>query len=319
MTGIGARPQVIARSRPSSLRPVIAFGVIAYALSWSWLIPWAASGRTVTAGQGWPTHFPSLVGPLVAAVVLVWFQSRSAGLRRLIYAMARWRMGWRTWLVALSPIPVVLMAVSVMAAFGKTPPAADFGKYSGLPSLGLPLVWLMALVINGFGEETGWRGYALPQLQARFSPVKATVILSLLWAGWHAPQFFYVQSFKDFPLAMIPIWVYGLFCGAVVMTWLYNHSGGSILVVAVFHTLFNLTGGTAAASDHSGALSIIMYFYVVLVAIYLLRAEHRANLVGQTVLGPLAAPDGADPHGAAHEAQGRHAAGRSSGVTAQRR
>lgn len=295
MTAIDARAQVRAQPAARSLRPVIAFFVLSYVLSWSWLIPWALSGGTVATGHGWPTHFPSLAGPLVAAMLVLWWRSRTQGLHQLLSAMTRWRAGARPWLAALSPIPVMLVTVGVMAAFGSAPPAADFGKYSGLPSMGLLWVWLAVTVVNGFGEEAGWRGYALPQLQTVVSPLRATVIVSLFWAGWHAPQFFYVQTFKDFPPVMIPIWVYGLFCGAVVMTWLYNRSGGSVLVVAIFHSLFNLTGGTEAASEQSGVLSMVLYFYVVLVAIYLLRAEHRANAVGLTVIGnaPRALDEGA--------------------------
>jgi membrane protease YdiL (CAAX protease family) len=58
--------------------------------------------------------------------------------------------------------------------------------YSGLPPLGLPAIVLLVLLFNGFGEETGWRGFALEPLQARFGPVTGTLVLAALWAGWHA-------------------------------------------------------------------------------------------------------------------------------------
>ena len=144
----------------------------------------------------------------------------------------------------------------------------------------------MVLIVNGLGEETGWRGYALPQLQRRFGPVTATVILSAAWAGWHIPQFFSLHSFRDFSVAMVPVWLIGLFSGAVVMTWLYNRTGGSILACAVFHGMYNLTGGTLAAAGHSGAISVAMWNFVFFLAIGLLAAKRHARRAGRaTVIG----------------------------------
>ena len=51
---------------------------------------------------------------------------------------------------------------------------------------------------TGHGEETGWRGYALPQLQRRYSPLASSLILAVLWFGWHLPQFFLIATYRDF-------------------------------------------------------------------------------------------------------------------------
>ena len=157
----------------------------------------------------------------------------------------------------LSPIAYLAVALAVMAASGKAVPSgADFARFSGLPSgLGIVGVALLIVVVGGFGEETGWRGYALPQLQKRFSSLTSTLILAGLWAGWHIPQFFALHSYKEFSAGMGIGFVFGLACGAIVATSLYNHTGGSILAVVVWHGLYNVVGGTTAATGGSGTIA----------------------------------------------------------------
>ena len=109
----------------------------------------------------------------------------------------------------------------------------------------------------------------------------------MLWAGWHIPQFFFLQSYEDFSIAMLPIFVFGLTCGAIVWTWVYNRTG-SILAVAVWHGIYNVTGATKAATGGSGALASAMWTYVVVTAVVLLVLEWRARRRGRGSI--LAAP-----------------------------
>lgn len=68
------------------------------------------------------------------------------------------------------------------------------------------LLIIFAVVL---GEETGWRGYALPQLQRRFSPLASSLILALVWFGWHLPQFWVIATYRDFA----PAGYVGMFLG----------------------------------------------------------------------------------------------------------
>jgi membrane protease YdiL (CAAX protease family) len=123
------------------------------------------TGVTVSAGRGWPTHFPALLGPLLAAFgVTAW---RDGLLRRMV----RVRVALRWWLLAVSPLLLLLLVLAVDAALAVSPPAyGRFAVFSGLPSHWGPLaVAAVLLLVDGFGEETGWRGFALPSLQKRHS------------------------------------------------------------------------------------------------------------------------------------------------------
>jgi uncharacterized protein len=284
MTVVGER-QREARDGPRlDVRALVVFFALAYALSWSWVIPLAVAHEVVRRGVGWPTHLPALLGPAVAAVVVTAWTMGRPGVRDLGARVVRWRVPLRWWLAAVSPVVFLGLGLIAMAAAGKAlPGAGDFGSFSGIPAIGLG--WVVLLIFVGaLGEETGWRGYALPQLQRRFSPLASSLILAVLWFGWHLPQFLVIATYRDFAPAGYVGMFLGLACGAVVLTWLYNRSGGSILLVAVWHSLYNVVSGTQAAT---GILAAVVSTLIMIQAIVLIVLEVRARRRGRSsVLGP---------------------------------
>jgi uncharacterized protein len=105
------------------------------------------------------------------------------------------------------------------------------GIPQGNPFLLLPVVFVAVLLQAGLAEEIGWRGFALPWLQARYSPLAATVVLAAPWALWH----FHPQNWAAlFPIAFW--YVLSVFSAAVLFTWVYNATAGSLLLVVLLHT-----------------------------------------------------------------------------------
>ena len=186
-------------------RPVL-FVVLAYAISWAWVIPLAVLGLTVVDEPGLADPLPGLLGPMLAALLCAALAGRAA-LRGLVGRMLRWRIGWRWWLAAVTPVLALLVLVGVLALGGAPLPAASgFGRFSGIPAgWGVLGVAAVIVVVDGMGEETGWRGYLQPALQRRLGPLAAAGIVAAVWAGWHAPQFFLIDSYKSFAVATLPI------------------------------------------------------------------------------------------------------------------
>jgi membrane protease YdiL (CAAX protease family) len=284
VTVIGERTRQARRSARLDVKALVAFFVLAYALSWSWVIPLAAAHLVVPRGVGWPTHFPALLGPAVAALVVTAWTMGRPGVRDLGARMARLRVPARWWLVTVSPLVFLGLGLAAVAAVGQDlPSVGDFGRFSGIPAIGLAGVALL-IFAGALGEETGWRGYALPQLQRRFSSLASTLILAVAWFGWHLPQFWVIATYRDFaPVQYVGMFL-GLACGAVVLTWLYNRSGGSILLVAIWHGLYNLVSATQAAT---GVLAMVVTTLIMIQGIALIILDLRARRRGRpSILGP---------------------------------
>jgi uncharacterized protein len=258
--------------------PLATFLVLAYGLSWTWWVPMALSGARVRVGSGHPSHFPGLLGPALAAVIVTMVRDGMAGMRDLLRRMCRWhpRAPWSVAAAVVSPLGTMLAVMLVLKAAGRSPRVADFGRMNGLPELSPIVLWLVLWVWNGFGEEAGWRGFALPHLQKLYGPLGGTLMLAAAWAGWHAPMFFILETYRSLGLAMVPGFVLSLAAGAVLLTWLYHRAGDSILAAALWHGSFNLVTGTQAAQGILAAVvSTMVMFWGTALAVIHIRARRR--------------------------------------------
>lgn len=266
---------------------VAAFVAIAFGWSWAWWLPLTIAGRPIDFGEAAPAYVAGIPGPLIAAVVVTAATQGWAGLRDLFASIVAVRVAPRWYAVAVL-VPVGLFAVALLittVAGAPLPALAHFGEVPGLPATTLLVVWLYAVFWNGWGEEVGWRGYALPRLQERFGPLGATGVLSVIWAAWHLPLLPVLTSFAVVAQpAMLPIFWFGLACLSVVLTWLYNRSGGSIAVVALWHGTYNVAAGTAAAQV---GINVVFTVVVMVWAAWLVVAQVRARRAGR-VDAPLA-------------------------------
>ena len=230
-----------------------AYVLLAYTMSWICWLPLAFSHQIVHVG-GWPTHLPGLLGPAVAAVAVTGMATGRAGTRDLLARLTHWRIGW-WWLVALSPLALLGLGLAGAAAAGQSPPRwGDFGRINGFPTWGPLTVLALLIVVNGLGEETGWRGFLQPTLQRVLPPRLAIPAVAVIWAGWHAPLFAILTTYRGFTPATLLGFGIGLACGAVVLGWLYNRTG-SILAVALWHATYNVTAATDAAHGIIAAVS----------------------------------------------------------------
>lgn len=96
------------------------------------------------------------------------------------------------------------------------------------------------LIFFGFGEETGWKGFALPRLQSKFNALVSSIIFTVPWAMWHWPLFLYRPGYTTMDAADITGWFFSLLTGSVLLTWLFNSTRGSILICAIFHATIDI-------------------------------------------------------------------------------
>lgn len=273
-----------ARDGQRSATGLVWFVALAYGLAWAWSLPLAFTGSTVEPGSGWPTHVPALLAPLMAAFVVTALTEGRTGVGDLIRRMARWRFAPVWWIVVVSPVAILGLTVIGMSLGGQELPAlGDFSRFGGLPAFGLLSTLLMVFLLNGFGEEAGWRGFLQDRLQRRFEPLPATLIVALIWAVWHAPFFLILSTYSGFNAMTLIMFPLGLASGAVVLTWLYNQTGRSILAVALWHTFYNMTVATVGATD---LIQGVVTGAVMIAATVLIGAEVVAQRRGgSSVLG----------------------------------
>lgn len=231
------RRTVVASDPPlrgaSGLRTDVAvFVVVAIVAAW---VPWGrliVSGREPFSGDGLATVAWFLGGhsPILAALV-VSLRGGRGGVRRLLDGLLRWRLG-RWYLVLLLPVAVALVAVSV--AVGVGPPSFDLAGWGFL--LLVPLLFANAVVVGGL-EEIGWRGYLLPRLQTRLPALGASLVIATVWSVWHAPLFLIGSTTQtSMPVVWFTLQAFGL---SIILTWVYNGSGGSLLLAVLFHAAVN--------------------------------------------------------------------------------
>ncbi len=258
--------------------PVAAFVVLTYAVSWAWWLPLLWRGEVTRAGQGWPTHLPGLLGPAIAAAVVTAVVDGQRGLADLWSRMTRWRVG-RLWWIVVATVALAALALVAPLLVGQTAPGVDaFGRYSGIGEIGWPAMVLVAFLVNGMGEETGWRGFLAERLLDRHGLTRTALLVALAWAPWHLPTFWVVESFRDRGVLGMAGWVVGIAAASVVLVWLYRVGRRSILFVGAWHTAFNLTSATEATAD---VIAVVTSALVIGAAVWILRREASSSAAGE--------------------------------------
>lgn len=166
-------------------------------------------------------------GPVVGAAVVVW--ASDGDLRAWVMQAFKWRVHPAWWAVAL-----LLPAFIIVAATGVFVLLGGELVVTGLETLFVyPFLLLYVLVIGGGQEELGWRGFAQPHLQGRYGAFVSAIIIGVVWASWHAPLFLLpgaTQTGFDFGM-----YLGGILAESVILAWVYNNTGGSVLLAGLFH------------------------------------------------------------------------------------
>lgn len=218
-----------------SNRKLTHFFIITFAFSW---ILWLPQVLKFNGFPEWPdiVGLPGMFapfGPAVAAFFLVWREDGREGVKAL------WRRGWqlnftKVWLLPallLGPVTALLTVLILIIVNG------SFSWEYGIPAGMIIPVFLLIFFTNALPEEYGWRGFALDHLQKRTTALGASLVLGAIWAVWHLPLFFIEGTTQ----AAIPMYQYFLqtIVLSIFYTWLYNNTGGSVLIAIIFHAVAN--------------------------------------------------------------------------------
>lgn len=222
-------------------RALLTFFVLAYAITWLGVSPLVAAAVGVVGPVPAWWHAFGALGPIVAALLA---SPGAAARRELLRSAFGRRPAWLWLAVAVgSPVALLLLAGLALGLFGVERLAWDrLAEAAARPAWWAQLA--IAAVLYGFGEEVGWRGFALPRLQRALPAWAATLVLGAIWALWHAPMFVYRFDFGG--VGTVVGFFVSLLAGAFWLTFLYNSTGGSVLAVALWHVVWNVVNLVAA-------------------------------------------------------------------------
>jgi membrane protease YdiL (CAAX protease family) len=248
--------------------PLAAFFILAFVLTTPMNL---IANAIFDATQSIPLALPFAIlgsGPLLSALIVSALVGRKAGVFALLRQFTKWRVGLVWYAVAFLLLPALhVAAIYLNVLLGAPAPAlADFGTWSAI--LGAFALRLVNPFDGPMLEELGWRGFAQPRLQKRYSPLTANLILGLLVTLWHLPLIL-TGGYE---------WIYipGTMAVTILFGWVYNATGGSVLLTLIMHAI-----EPALQVQFTGAAEI--RYIGLLVLVYVITATLVALLTGKNL------------------------------------
>jgi uncharacterized protein len=233
--------------------PLVSFFFMAYAFSWIVWAPWVlgedgAGLLPINISQtasGYLNATAILAGPTLAAFIMTATTEGREGVRRLLGRYVLWRVGLRWYMFALIGVPLIMLLGTMVYSMD----LPNLGALGG-PSYLLNYLITFALVVVFGGplfEEIGWRGLPLPRMERLQGPLVASLLLGVLWALGHLPEFL-VPSWAASSGGVLGIALFTLLAVtfSVVTTWVFNNTWASVLLAILVHAsidAFSITLG----------------------------------------------------------------------------
>lgn len=253
-------------------RPIVSFFVLAFAFTWLVQLPALLAHAGIIAGP--PEKYLALVGlgafgPMAAAMVC-----SPRDLRALFRPLAAWRAN-PIWYAASLLVPGAIF-VAAAALYNLAGHSEPLFYLPDQPA------FVLALFVFSFGEEIGWRGFALPRLSERFGPLAASVIIGFFWALWHIPML----TLQGVPLSpsLYAVFVAYMIGASVFLTWIMGRTRGSLIFVMLGHAGGHLNNSGHALPGHATPIVLHAIAYVVLAAA--LVSLHALRPIGHTTPVP---------------------------------
>ncbi len=257
---------------PLRFRSLLAYLLITFGISWGLpallmlLAAFTPLPSVSLAPYSWLSYLV-IWSPAISALICVFLLNGKKGLKKYVIRIFSWKADWK-WSIF---VIVFIISQNLIASL-----LIDLLGGGALGSIQLTFfdffVGALLTLIEGPIEEIGWRGYALPKLQQRYSGWQSAIILAFIWATWHVPALF-VESIMTGSIsgsvAVVILRLYiNIFITSLIMTIVYNATEGSIPLMMMYHWLMNIAypweaeAGINVIQDIIGIIVLIMMFII---------------------------------------------------------
>ena len=250
--------------RPQDPNPSLYFGLV---FGWTWLF-WLAAIWVRQDVSTWPVRllqYAGGVGPPLAATLLTYWLHGQEGWRefwRRVFQVRRIRGGWWLAILFVPPFVAALAALGDRLLGGQGLTWAENASRLALQPLAIVPQALFLFLFGPLPEELGWRGYALPGLQTKWSALRASLVLGLVWALWHLPLFWIPGAYQQGLGIGTPLFwqfIANIIAQTVLMTWIYNNTRQSTLAAILFHFMINFSGELVTLTPRAEGLQTFVW------------------------------------------------------------
>lgn len=257
-----------------NLKKVIVYVTVSYGFTWLLWLPILLNKQfhmrvPILSGQFYIASFGPLIGAVAASMLMGGSKSLIEWSKRA-YSI-RFNPKW--FMIALG-FPLFYGIVAVMAHRVVThmwPDFSQFGLTNKLPGLNLLETTLIWMLTFGLGEESGWRGFLLPELSKKFSVKNSALIVAVIWILWHLPAFWFNENYMNMGFGIIG-WGISLTFGSIFLAWLCQGSQFSVIPVLIWHGGFDLL---TASDEAAQVMAMICSVIVIIQGVYFSRRLSR--------------------------------------------
>ena len=212
--------------------PAVTFVLVTYAVSWGALLLLRGTAQSGSIRSFWIFVFVTVWSPTIVAFITALLFNGRSGIRQLLRLLFRPLAQPRSWYVVAIAVPFVVVSAAIAIA------RALHASAPFIPLAAVPLTVAMQAVTGAAGEEFGWRGFLLPELQSKLSKRKSAALMAMTWSLWHVSAFF----FPGMPQILIPpaaflitVAAFGFFLALI-----FNQTNGHVLATMLAHFTFNV-------------------------------------------------------------------------------
>lgn len=251
---------------------ILLYTGIAYGITWTiaFGIYFLFKNQNLTNYQLNLYHSFAAIGPTIGAIISSYLFYGKTGVKKLF---SKLKLPWidnKTLMFVLSPLLFFAIGIFAYVALKSNWYSfKNFALYNWI-SFNTFIVWFLPLLTYSVFEEIGWRGFLLPHLQEKYNAWTSTIILTVIWALWHIPFFFYRFHFS---LGISIGFFFGIFVGAIILTSVYNSSRSFLIPAMLFHFLNNL----CSEFDKEVIVAVLSTGFV-FIAIFIYKKFGKKNL-----------------------------------------